>query len=928
MDGYDISTQTQHLRRHISALARQERILKMQIKKHPSRANHNKTLIEKKICKHSRFRRKISLIQNRFKNNLQQRISSMDIIVKYYTRTMRAMILQTPTESFERNDDISQKSTPMEVNSIRIEANPSRTANRFNENIGQNSTQRELESTLPKANTSRTAPRFNDDIGQNSTPMEVDSILPEANPSMTANRFNENIGQNSTQMELESTLLEADTSRTAHRFNENIGRNSTQMELESTLPEADTSETAHRFNENIGQNSTQMELESTLPEANTSETAHRFNGKALMTFLRCSGVCFLTSRRPQMGLTKKTTLNLLVLLLSVLCFEPHLHEGADVIGIGQTLSGNQTISSKANRNHPVFNPYDSQLKLFPNGNLALLNDSRIQIWSSNSTVKRYNSSVAILLDSGNFVIRDNQDSSDIIWQSFDYPTDTWLPGGKIGYNFNIKKEKIYLTSWRNAEDPAPGRYSLELNSGALGVQDYKLYGDMTSSSGAWRGLDYELFPDFISNFTYTSDANENVFTYEVAIPKRVTRFMIDTEGKVKQFVCRGDFPACHWDLLWDWPNTKCDVLYFCGTFETCNEGKVFPCDCLPGYERVWDGDYSSCIRKSRLECGVGGGSEDTFLSIIVQYPSSSSTKYSHFLYVKSDEECESACLRTCTCTGYYYVSDGKCVIMNDEVYNIKLPSVDMYGISYRVRIAKSGKASKTSVWIVVAASGGFIILLAAVILYILQQWKRKMGIYDGAAEDLMVFKYKYIRKSTKNFSEKLGEGGFGSVLKGTLPNSKAIAVKMLKNLKQGEKQFRAEVSKIGQIQHINLVRLQGFCIQGRRNMELLDDGDYFPALIADKISKGEEVLMQFLDHKLEGKADSNEVTRACKVACWCIQDDEKNRPTMGLVIQILEGISEVENPPFPQFLRGFTKYNQTESIVYQHFTSSATSSEG
>nr|XP_017244904.1 PREDICTED: G-type lectin S-receptor-like serine/threonine-protein kinase At2g19130 isoform X2 [Daucus carota subsp. sativus] len=660
-----------------------------------------------------------------------------------------------------------------------------------------------------------------------------------------------------------------------------------------------------------------------------------------MTFLRCSGVCFLTSRRPQMGLTKKTTLNLLVLLLSVLCFEPHLHEGADVIGIGQTLSGNQTISSK----------------------------------------------------------------------------------------------------------------------GALGVQDYKLYGDMTSSSGAWRGLDYELFPDFISNFTYTSDANENVFTYEVAIPKRVTRFMIDTEGKVKQFVCRGDFPACHWDLLWDWPNTKCDVLYFCGTFETCNEGKVFPCDCLPGYERVWDGDYSSCIRKSRLECGVGGGSEDTFLSIIVQYPSSSSTKYSHFLYVKSDEECESACLRTCTCTGYYYVSDGKCVIMNDEVYNIKLPSVDMYGISYRVRIAKSGKASKTSVWIVVAASGGFIILLAAVILYILQQWKRKMGIYDGAAEDLMVFKYKYIRKSTKNFSEKLGEGGFGSVLKGTLPNSKAIAVKMLKNLKQGEKQFRAEVSKIGQIQHINLVRLQGFCIQGekrllvfdymkngslenhlfrqnsnvfldwkarynimigtarglnylhekcrdciihcdikpdnillddeynariadfglakllgrefsrvlttirgtrgylapewisgeaitvkadvfsygkllfeiisgRRNMELLDDGDYFPALIADKISKGEEVLMQFLDHKLEGKADSNEVTRACKVACWCIQDDEKNRPTMGLVIQILEGISEVENPPFPQFLRGFTKYNQTESIVYQHFTSSATSSEG
>ncbi|WOG98737.1 hypothetical protein DCAR_0418082 [Daucus carota subsp. sativus] len=804
-----------------------------------------------------------------------------------------------------------------------------------------------------------------------------------------------------------------------------------------------------------------------------------------------------------MGLTKKRTLNLLVSLLYVLCFQPHLHEGTDVIANGQTLSGNQTISSEggifelgfftpgrskkyyigiwyknfgnktivwvANRKHPVFNPFDSQLKLFPNGNLALLNESRIQIWSSNSAVKRYNSSVAILLDSGNFVIRDNQDSSDIIWQSFDYPTDTWLPGGKIGYN-RLKKENIYLTSWRNAKDPSPGHYSLKVNTDALDVEEYSLFSDGTAlfSSGAWTGSNFEFVPDFdwnpfISNFTYISDANENVFTYEVAIPKRVTRFMIDTEGKLKQFVCRGDFPECHWDLFWDWPNTKCDVMNFCGAFGTCNEGKVFPCDCLPGYERVsndWKNEnYSDgCIRKSRLECGVGGGSEDTFLSTIVQFPNSSYTENSPSLDVKSYEECWSACLRNCTCTGYVYDAVSvTCVIWNGEVYNVKLTSFTFNRIIFNVRIAKSGKARKISVWIFVAASGGFIILLAAVILYILQQWKRKMGIYDGAAEDLMVFKYKYIRKSTKNFSEKLGEGGFGSVFKGTLPNSRAIAVKRLKNLKQGEKQFRAEVSTIGQIQHINLVRLQGFCIEGekrllvfdymkngslenhlfrqnsnvflewkarynimigtarglhylhekcrdciihcdikpdnillddefnakvadfglakllgrefsrvlttirgtrgylapewisgeaitvkadvfsygkllfeiisgRRNMELLDDGDYFPALVAKKLSEGEEAVMQFLDQKLQGEADPSEVLRACRVACWCIQDDEKNRPSMGLVIQFLEGIIEVEIPPFPRFLHGFTKDTADHSIIYDQWTSETTSS--
>ncbi|WOG98736.1 hypothetical protein DCAR_0418081 [Daucus carota subsp. sativus] len=335
--------------------------------------------------------------------------------------------------------------------------------------------------------------------------------------------------------------------------------------------------------------------------------------------------------------------------------------------------------------------------------------------------------------------------------------------------------------------------------------------------------------------------------------------------------------------------------------------------------------------------------------------------------------------------------------------------------------------------------------------------KRKVGRYNGEAGDLILFKYKDIKKATKEFSEKLGEGGFGSVFKGTLPDSRGIAVKVLKNLRQGEKQFRAEVSTIGQIQHINLVRLKGFCIEddkrllvleymkngslehhlfrensnvsldwkarynimigtarglkylhekcrdciihcdikpdnillddefnakvgdfglakligrdcsrvlttirgtrgylapewisgeaitakadvfsygkllfeiisGRRNMELLDDGDYFPALVADKISKGEEVLMQFLDQKLKGKANSIELTRACKVACWCIQDDEKNRPTMGLVIQILEGISEVGIPPFPWFLRGFAKDNEYQSIVHEPYTFYTTSS--
>ncbi|XP_074369221.1 G-type lectin S-receptor-like serine/threonine-protein kinase At2g19130 [Apium graveolens] len=793
--------------------------------------------------------------------------------------------------------------------------------------------------------------------------------------------------------------------------------------------------------------------------------------------------------------SKKTSLYLLVLLLFVLFFETPLYEGTNVITIGQTLTGNETILSEngtfelgfftpgksqnyyigiwyksfanktvvwvANRNHPVSNPYNSELKLLPNGNLVLLDESKIQIWSSNSTAEKDNSTSAILFDNGNFVTRDNQDFSNIIWQSFDYPTDTWLPGGgKVGYN-KIKKEKISLSPWKNAEDPAPSVFSLEVEPN--GTSHNLIYNRTIQywSTGEWTGTNFVYVPEidrnsYIKNLKYISNVNESKFTYDIGFPKILTRFMIDVTGQLRQFI----FREGQWVAFWARPG-QCDVLKFCGAFGTCNELKEPHCNCLQEYEPKvtmnWAlGDYTDgCIRRSSFKCGVGQG-EDTFLSIKNMRFSFKDTGDVHSLDVDSDKECKSACLRNCSCTGYVF-DGGKCVVWNGEVYNFQeLASDDSRGGVFRIRITKSRKSRKNIVWIVVGAIGGSFSLLGMVAILVLWLRKRKVGEYDGKAGDLMLFKYKDIRKSTNDFSEKLGEGGFGSVFKGTLPNSVDIAVKRLKNLKQGEKQFRAEVSTIGQIQHINLVRLQGFCIEGekrllifdfmkngslenhlfcqnsnvcldwkarynimigtargldylhekcrdciihcdikpdnillddgfnpkvadfglakllgrefsrvlttirgtrgylapewisgdaitvkadvfsygnllfeilsgRRNRDLLDDGDYFPALVAEKLSKGEEVL-HLLDQKLEGDADLNEVARACKVACWCIQDDEKNRPTMGLVIQILEGTLEVGIPPIPWFLQGFTGDDKSRPIIYQHYTSDTTSS--
>ena len=89
---------------------------------------------------------------------------------------------------------------------------------------------------------------------------------------------------------------------------------------------------------------------------------------------------------------------------------------------------------------------------------------------------------------------------------------------------------------------------------------------------------------------------------------------------------------------------------------------------------------------------------------------------------------------------------------------------------------------------------------------------------QGTGGGIIAFRYSDLCRATKNFSERLGGGGFGSVFKGVLNDKTIIAVKRLDGARQGEKQFRAEVSSIGLIQHINLVKLIGFCCGGDKRL--------------------------------------------------------------------------------------------------------------
>jgi hypothetical protein len=95
-------------------------------------------------------------------------------------------------------------------------------------------------------------------------------------------------------------------------------------------------------------------------------------------------------------------------------------------------------------------------------------------------------------------------------------------------------------------------------------------------------------------------------------------------------------------------------------------------------------------------------------------------------------------------------------------------------------------------------------------------------------------------------------------------------------------------------------------VSGMRNARQRQDStvEFFPLLATMKLTAGE--LEGLVDTRLGSDVDSAEVERACRVACWCIQDEEGARPAMATVVQVLEGLVEINVPPVPRSLKLLT----------------------
>ncbi|KAL6640692.1 hypothetical protein ACP70R_021815 [Stipagrostis hirtigluma subsp. patula] len=107
------------------------------------------------------------------------------------------------------------------------------------------------------------------------------------------------------------------------------------------------------------------------------------------------------------------------------------------------------------------------------------------------------------------------------------------------------------------------------------------------------------------------------------------------------------------------------------------------------------------------------------------------------------------------------------------------------------------------------------------------------------------YSYSEVRRMTKSFAHKLGQGGYGAVYRGSLPDGREIAVKMLKDTEGDGEEFMNEVASISKTSHINVVTLSGFCLQGSKRAllyEYMPNGSLERHTFGSNSAEGESAL--------------------------------------------------------------------------------------
>ncbi|KAL3634766.1 hypothetical protein CASFOL_021820 [Castilleja foliolosa] len=513
-----------------------------------------------------------------------------------------------------------------------------------------------------------------------------------------------------------------------------------------------------------------------------------------------------------------------------------------------------TIIWSANRDSPVYDL--GSVILTVNGITITDINGRLR-WST----PKLESLVFVLrlTEIGNLILLDKSNTT--LWESFRNPTDTIVTGQKLHLSTALK-------SAVSSDDLSTGDYTLTLTLSDV-VLDWKkiVYWKLSMDKSAYVNSKYEVeFMLVNGTGLYLIGQNGSTGVIMVNFPPSDFRFAkIDDSGRfvVSSFSGAGQ----RRDLVG--PVDECCVPSTCGKLGLCNSGvskDTYVCSCPLGF-RLASNNTTNCVPENVSHslpplCNSSLGDDRNSLNL---NSSSIVVSYLHLGYdvdyFANDfnppvefgvnlSRCQDLCSWDCACSGIFYDnSSGSCYKLENELGSVMSRATSNGRLGFIKTVFRDrptnldgyngGDVSFPGAKVILPLIGVLFVFSVGFLL-----WRRfrldyektydddeavttyslsRSNSYSSSCVDLKVlitgspvrFSYEELMIATKNLETKIGKGGYSTVYKGFMPDKTPVAVKRLNKLgHQGTKDFCTEITIIGNIHHINLVKLRGYCAQG------------------------------------------------------------------------------------------------------------------